>query len=192
MKEKDKKSKILDESFKLFRTKGTKNTSIEEITNSAGVAKGTFYLYFKDKYDLQEQLIVKKSNELFREALENCDKEDLKTFSDKLIFIINDILDNLNNNKLLLKFISKNLSFGLYSNRIPDILSNDELSVKDLFIEGLKKDNINIENPDVILFLIIELVSSTCLSVITEKNPVSLDEYKPVLFKAIKKMISEN
>ncbi len=192
MKEKDKKSKILDESFKLFRTKGTKNTSIEEITNSAGVAKGTFYLYFKDKYDLQEQLIVKKSNELFREALENCDKEDLKTFSDKLIFIINDILDNLNNNKLLLKFISKNLSFGLYSNRIPDILSNDELSVKDLFIEGLKKDNINIENPDVILFMIIELVSSTCLSVITEKNPVSLDEYKPVLFKAIKKMISEN
>ena len=119
-------------------------------------------------------------------------KEDLKTFSDKLIFIINDILDNLNNNKLLLKFISKNLSFGLYSNRIPDILSNDELSVKDLFIEGLKKDNINIENPDVILFMIIELVSSTCLSVITEKNPVSLDEYKPVLFKAIKKMISEN
>lgn len=192
MKEKGKKSKILDESFKLFRTKGTKNTSIEEITNSAGVAKGTFYLYFKDKYDLQEQLIVKKSNELFREALENCDKEDLKTFSDKLIFIINDILDNLNNNKLLLKFISKNLSFGLYSNRIPDILSNDELSVKDLFIEGLKKDNINIENPDVILFMIIELVSSTCLSVITEKNPVSLDEYKPVLFKAIKKMISEN
>lgn len=192
MKEKDKKSKILDESFKLFRTKGTKNTSIEEITNSAGVAKGTFYLYFKDKYDLQEQLIVKKSNELFREALENCDKEDLKTFSDKLIFIINDILDNLNNNKLLLKFISKNLSFGLYSNRIPDILSNDELSVKNLFIEGLKKDNINIENPDVILFMIIELVSSTCLSVITEKNPVSLDEYKPVLFKAIKKMISEN
>lgn len=192
MKENNKKNKILDESFKLFRKKGTKNTSIDEITKSAGVAKGTFYLYFKDKYDLQEQLVVKKSNELFKSALNKCDKENLKTFSDKLIFIINDILDNLNSNKLLLKFISKNLSFGLYSDRIPDIISNSSLSIKDLFIDGLKEDNINIKNPEIILFMIIELVSSTCLSVITEDNPVSLTEYKPILFDSIRKMISES
>lgn len=187
----NKRLKILDESFKLFRKKGTTNTSIQEITDNAGVAKGTFYLYFKDKYDLQEQLIIKKSNDLFKDAIKKSKKENLNSFTDKLIFIINDILDNLNNNKLLLKFISKNLSFGLYSNRIPEIMNNDDLSIKKLFIDGLHEDNINIKNPEVTLFMIIELVSSTCLSVITENNPVSLEEYKPILFDTIKKMISD-
>ena len=190
MQKENKRNKILDESFKLFRKKGTTNTSIQEITDNAGVAKGTFYLYFKDKYDLQEQLIIKKSNELFKSALKKCEKENIKNFTDKLIFIINDILDNLNNNKLLLKFISKNLSFGLYSDRITEIMNNSDLTIKKLFVDGLKKDNINIKNPEVTLFLIIELVSSTCLSVITENNPVGLDEYKKILFDTIKKMIS--
>ena len=188
----DKKTKLFNEGFKLFKTKGTSNTSISEITQNAGVAKGTFYLYFKDKYDLQEQLIVRKSNELFTKALNKCEKENLDTFSDKLIFIINDIIDALTHNKLLLKFISKNLSFGLYSERIPEIINNKDLSLRDLFIKGLREDSINIKNPDITLFMIIELVSSTCLSTIVNSNPISIEEYKPYLYEIIKKMIKNN
>ena len=33
-------------------TKGVSKTSIAEISKNAGIAKGTFYLYFKDKYDM--------------------------------------------------------------------------------------------------------------------------------------------
>lgn len=57
----EKEHKLLDSAFKLFTEKGVKNTSIQEIVDKAGVAKGTFYLYFKDKYDVQDFLIVKKS-----------------------------------------------------------------------------------------------------------------------------------
>ena len=56
-----KTNKLLETSFKLFTKKGINNTSVDDITKEAGVAKGTFYLYFKDKYDLQDYLIVKKS-----------------------------------------------------------------------------------------------------------------------------------
>ena len=56
----DKKNKLLVSSFELFTKKGVNDTSVEEITKKAGLAKGTFYLYFKDKYELQDRLITKK------------------------------------------------------------------------------------------------------------------------------------
>ena len=48
-----KREAILDAAFLLFTTKGLTKTSVADITAAAGVAKGTFYLYFKDKYDLR-------------------------------------------------------------------------------------------------------------------------------------------
>ena len=45
-----KREALLNTAFKLFTTKGLHNTSIADIVEQAGVAKGTFYLYFKDKY----------------------------------------------------------------------------------------------------------------------------------------------
>ena len=63
-----KREAILDAAFLLFTTKGLTKTSVADITAAAGVAKGTFYLYFKDKYDLRDKLIVHKSNEIFQRA----------------------------------------------------------------------------------------------------------------------------
>ena len=138
----EKKLKIFTEAFKLFKKNGTESTSIQEIVDKAGVAKGTFYLYFKDKYDLQEQLITKKSNELFSNALEKLQKEKINKFDDQIIFIIDYILDYLIKNKALLKFISKNLSFGLYNDRIPEIIDEGKFGVKELFMKGIEENNI--------------------------------------------------
>ena len=52
--------------FELFTTSGFNKTSISDISKNAGVGKGTFYLYFRDKYDIRNKLIAHKSNELFR------------------------------------------------------------------------------------------------------------------------------
>lgn len=43
---------LLNTAFNLFTTQGVTKTSIAEISQKAGIAKGTFYLYFKDKYDI--------------------------------------------------------------------------------------------------------------------------------------------
>lgn len=187
----EKREKILKEGFLLFQQKGTENTSIQEIVDHAGVAKGTFYLYFKDKYDLQEQLIIKESYELFHHALEKLEKEQKKKFDEQIIFIINEVIDELIKNQALLKFISKNLSFGLYSDRIPEIINENHLGVKDLFLKGIKENNIKLKNPEITLFMIIELVGSTCFSVIIKKKPIPMEEYKPFLYNTIRKMINE-
>ena len=55
----DKKQRLLDTAFSLFSDKGIKNTSIQEIVDSANVAKGTFYLYFKECSILAHKCIAR-------------------------------------------------------------------------------------------------------------------------------------
>ena len=59
-----KEDSLLNTAFSLFTTKGVSKTSISDIVNNAGVAKGTFYLYFKDKYDIRNKLVSHKSSQL--------------------------------------------------------------------------------------------------------------------------------
>ena len=53
-----KRESLLDSAFSLFINNGFSKTSISDIVNNAGVAKGTFYLYFKDKYDIRNHQTV--------------------------------------------------------------------------------------------------------------------------------------
>ena len=65
---KKKKESLLNTAFELFTSKGINETSISDIVNKAGVAKGTFYLYFRDKYDVRNLLISHKSSNVFMNA----------------------------------------------------------------------------------------------------------------------------
>ena len=50
------------------------------------------------------------------------------------------------------------------------------------FLKGMEENNIKLENPEVTLFMIIELTSSTCFSCIMKHEPLSIKEYKPYLY----------
>ena len=189
----DKEKRLLDTAFKLFTEKGIKETSIQSIVDEADVGKGTFYLYFKDKYQLRDVLIARKSQKLFDDALNSLKKHYIENFSDQIVFIINYVIDELNKNQLLLKLISKNLSLGVYNETIQKISLTSSLtaesSLHDLVVNGVKKNNIRLENPDVTLYIIIELVSSTCFNSILYKDPLPIEEFKPHLYKVIKNLI---
>ena len=58
IKKKEKKNALFQNAFDLFIDKGFAKTTISDIVERAGLAKGTFYLYFKDKYDLRDKLVV--------------------------------------------------------------------------------------------------------------------------------------
>ena len=51
------RNKILEHAGRIVRQKGFNNTGIQEILESAGVPKGSFYFYFKSKDDLGLALI---------------------------------------------------------------------------------------------------------------------------------------
>lgn len=196
MNKKEKENKLMETALDLFTKKGVNNTSIQDIADEAGVGKGTFYLYFKDKYDIRDKVITNCSNKLFSEALNALNNSYIQNFEDQIIFIINHILDELNKNKILLRLISKNLSFGLFNSKISSLsnisnISNDQETLYDKFLNKLNENNINLKNPKVTLFTIIELVSSTGFNSILYSEPLPLEEYKPYLYSIIRKILKE-
>ena len=186
-----KEETLLSSAFNLFTNKGFKETSIQDIAENAGVGKGTFYLYFKDKYDIQNKLIEKKSQKLFSDAVKALKKNDITNFEDQIIFIIEHIIDTLTKNHLLLKFISKNLSLGIYNQAVSKIadLPYDDGSIFSIFMNGVQKNNIKLKNPEATLFMIIELASSTSFNSILYNMPLPIDEFKPILLDEIRKLL---
>lgn len=189
-KKQEKENKLLTSAYKMFTEKGINTTSIQDIVDDARVAKGTFYLYFKDKYDLQNKLIIRKSQQLFKEALDNLNKNLIINFEDQLIFVIDYIINIVSNDKTLINFIEKDLSLGIYS-EVNEIINDNKTGIKEIFIKGLRKHNIKLKNPDVTLFMIIELTSSTIFTSITKNKPLKIEEYKPYLYSAIRRIIKE-
>jgi len=55
-----KKQRILDAATDLFVDQGYRKTSMDEVAREAGVAKGTLYLYFKNKSDLLIHAIARE------------------------------------------------------------------------------------------------------------------------------------
>lgn len=188
IKKKLKHDSILNTAFDLFLTKGITKTSISDIVDTAGVGKGTFYLYFKDKYDLRNKLISHKSSELFQSAHDALLDSDITDFEDSIIFIINHIIDDLERNQSLLTFISKNLSWGIFKNALITPAEND-IDFHGVYVKMLKDSPHTFHNPEMMIFMIVELVSSTVYSAILYQDPVTLEELKPYLFHTIRQII---
>ena len=194
-KKKQKKDALLNAAFDIFTSIGINKTSISDIVQKAGVAKGTFYLYFADKYDLRNKLIAHKANKIFEKAETALNKTGITEFDDRMIFFIDNILDQLTENKSLLNFISKNLSWGIFKNVIRQNVYKknrgleEETEPYDVLGRLRAGEELKFKNKDVLVYMIVELVSSTCYSAILYNEPVPIEELKPYIFETVKEMI---
>ena len=184
-----KKETLLNTAFDLFTTKGINKTSISDIVDNAGVAKGTFYLYFSDKYDIRNKLVSHKASQIFINANRALKKTDLTEFEDRLVFLADNIINQFCDNKALLTFISKNLSWGIFKSALASPTEPDDLDFSQVYELILSKSNRKFKNPELMLFMIIELVSSTCYSTILYNEPTTIDELKPYLYNTIRQII---
>ena len=109
---KQKESTLLETAFHLFTGKGFAKTTISDIVQQAGLAKGTFYLYFKDKYDLRDKLIVYKANQLFDDAHRALEKANVSSFEDELLFTTDYIIRTISKNHFFMEVYCQKLIMG--------------------------------------------------------------------------------
>ena len=155
---KQKNTTLLQTSFELFTEKGFTKTTISDIVNRAGLAKGTFYLYFKDKYDLRDRLVTYKTSQLFGTAHTALIEQNIQGFENQMFFVIDHIIDRLEKEPKLLQFISKNLSWGIFKNAFEKTVPENSRQFYDYY------------------------------SCILYQQPVSMEEYLPYLHQTIRQI----
>ena len=187
-----KRLSLLNTAFELFTTKGVNKTSISEISEQAGIAKGTFYLYFKDKYDIRNKLISHQSELVLKKALEDLKESKIEAqysglegFKKTFIFIADNIIDQFSENKALLTFISKNLSWAIFKKALSSSGSDDSIDFNKAFYSLIERSGIQFKEPEIMLFMIIELISSISYSAILYSDPLDIDGLKPYLYLSL-------
>lgn len=184
-KKKRKRMALLDAAFDLFTSKGVNETSISDIVQRAELAKGTFYLYFKDKSEIYTELVTQKAGELFSVIREKLPGDGNFSLEDTVIRLVDILVEALNADKSLLEFIAKNLRWGIFHN----VILEGGNEVSDSFFEWYTKLITNsgrkFRNHKLMIYMIVELVNATCYNVILYEEPVALPELKEELAKLI-------
>jgi AcrR family transcriptional regulator len=81
------KEKITEQSIRLFEKKGFSETSIQDIVDSLGVTKGTFYYYFSSKEELLMDIHLGYIDDLLAQQ-ERIFKDQSQTCKEKLFEIV--------------------------------------------------------------------------------------------------------
>ena len=201
-----KRTALLDSAYELFTTMGFTKTTIRDIAHKAGVAKGTFYLYFKDKTDIRNALIRSKASQVLQMAcksmvhLEERQNSEMDV-ADKLVYIIDYIVDYLARDVLFVNFISKHLSWGMFANgqrtsrEYYGLTDEDDVSLidfSDYIHKMLEADNVQIKDLDLLLFTLLELVSSVLYDLMLYEQPLPLEDFKPYLNHSIRLLVNDS
>lgn len=192
-KKQEKRRALLDAAYELFLERGPAKTSVEDITSRAKVAKGTFYLYFADKGALTQALLGRLSYQLLSDACHAVQQQaELEDFAEKMIFVIDHIIEALRKDTLMLRFLERNFVWpGL--DKIEASSEAEPLMRKVIAAVASSPEMAGRTEREI--YQRITALGSMCMSVgytsILEGKPDSIDNMKPVLYDIIRSALKE-
>ncbi len=190
-KKQEKRRALLDAAYELFLERGTAKTSVEDITSRAKVAKGTFYLYFRDKGSVMQALLGRVSYQLLNDACIAVEQQtQLESFPDKMVFVIDHIIEALRQDTLVLKFLERNFVWpGM--DQIEASKDAEPLMRKLLAVVLTSPEMAGRTEREI--YQRITALGSMCISVcyssILEGKPDNIDNMKPVLYDIIRRAL---
>ena len=183
-KKQEKRRALLEAAYDLFLERGAAKTSVEDITSRAKVAKGTFYLYFQDKGAVMQALLGRVSYQLLSDACEAVEKQtELENFPDKMVAVIDHIIEALRKDTLVLKFLEHNFIWpGL-----------DQIEA------SREAEPLMLTSPEMVgrtereIYQRITALGSMCMSVcyssVLEGKPDDIEAMKPVLYDIVRRSL---
>ncbi len=185
------KRKIFEISMKLFAEKGYDATSIEEITATVGVAKGTLYYHFTSKEEIFNFLIeegmklLKNSIEIKTEKLENSlDKiraiiliqvKVIKKYENLITIVLSQIWGNEERNNTCKKYVFDYIK-----------------TIEDIVKEGIIKGEIINKDPEVLSSEIFALTCTSLIYKLKTNQEINIkemyEELEETVISGIKKM----
>ncbi|MBR2411827.1 MAG: TetR/AcrR family transcriptional regulator [Clostridia bacterium] len=189
----EKKMKILDTAFSLFRDSSVNSTAIDDIVKAAGIARGTFYLYFKDKSDLLEQIILYKSTEYMKEILRETFLSESSSEADFFELIkkfLNCFIDFMIKNKEILPVMTKNISSCLKN--IPEFYDAEIYSIYEKLIGNMISLGYTAEGAHMTAFIVIDMTGSVCSDAILHEKPYPIEKIRQTVVDSAITLIKNN
>ena len=176
--EQDARTRLLEAGITLFAEKGYAGTSVREIVERAVVTKPVLYYYFKSKEGIFRAILdwaAERQEDLLSQVLELPG-----TALERLIhlchLVYQGVLENQNLSRMIHNLIFgppqgvPNYDFKQYHGRMVK-------AVKDIYLEGLARDEVKKAEPDEVANLVLGLIDY-CLH-LDNIYPESLDPNRP-------------
>lgn len=147
----DKRDRIFDAAHVLFLERGFRDTSVADVAAIAGVAVGSFYLYFKSKEDLFVQIYNSENENVKSQILSkvNLDDDPVKVIN----LIVDQIFKLSSNNQILQEWFTNPKLNSLIASQSKDVVEDsliystmlhliDKWIAEDLVKPGMSKSRI--------------------------------------------------
>ncbi len=105
-----------------------------------------------------------------------------------MVFLADNIINQFAEDKTLLRFISKKLDWGMFKN----VFTADGADCYDIYDAVFQGDNDTYENPEIMVYMIIELVSATCYNAVLIEEPVPIETLKPYIFRTVRQIMQSH
>ena len=185
-----KRSKILDAANRLFLDGSFADTAIDDVVKVAGVAKGTFYLYFRDKYDLLDQIVVRRAAEIMSEkcrALREIAAAQPMTAAEQAIFLADATIDYLQSHKQEAALLDKRFSICFAADAEQSGAFRDAV---DYLSDLLQSDGETCEQTQQKLYLLGNMVLYTACDAVLGAKPYTVEQIRPMLHTMIVHMLN--
>lgn len=184
-KKEEKRANLLDAAYSCFINKGISGTSIAEICNKAGLAKGTFYLYFRDKEDIVRALMKKLSYKVLKNTYHSV-AMNAGGFVENAVQMASELINYFEADPEVVQLMKKDFVWPI--NEEDFLTSQDKVMVNirndiDAFS---KESGISSHQILVRIYALICMICSMCYSSIIDKFPADIEVVKPEIYSMIR------
>lgn len=187
---------ILDAAVRLFGVRGFNETTVEEIAEAAGVAKGTIYLYFPSKDHILMALkkrfhegLQARCAEVIGDAFERQSSGEPIDYRDAIDDIFDAIVAHNVENRDAVEVVVRQ-SFG------PDLVQEALALEKDVlqlmaaaFQQAMELGLIHTSDPEMMAYIVNAAMRDNIVTCLCYEEPASLDRFvaavKELLYKAL-------
>ncbi|MFR2528659.1 MAG: TetR/AcrR family transcriptional regulator [Clostridium paraputrificum] len=167
----ERKHEILDIAKELFIEKGYENTSIVNILEKVGIAKGTLYYYFTSKEEILDAIIDRISEKIFYKAQE-ISKDPSLSVQEKILGVIMSLNIEDDKEKKIVNNIHNPQNLLMHQKQFDSIIDNVVPILTKVICEGIEKGIFNTDYP----LETVEMILIYTQTVFDSNNNLSMEE----------------
>ena len=187
-KKEEKRQRLLSSAHGLFVAHGISGTSISQICEKAGVAKGTFYLYFQNKEEISRELNIQLSHDLLEDAYNYVIENNQQDFVENVIVMAHYMVTRFKEDPDMVRMMNRDFHWQVTEEMF---MEEDEPlinNVREQILSYSRNTGLSTHVLLIRFFSGIAMLFSVCYSCIIDHQPVNIDEAEkefPTMIRAI-------